>query len=128
PSIFKNFPRETAGDIVGAIFPKYFLLGYVSSVLMLATLLAIGRANLSAIRAPLIILALMTALAFVSGIVVGTKAHAIKEEIRQTTDAGKKEELAKSFKKIHGISMVINLVIIILAFVYIAYIPGVLRV
>ncbi len=128
PSIFKNFPRETAGDIVGSIFPKYFLMGYVSSVLMLATLLAIGRANLSAIRAPLIILALMTALTFVSGMIVGAKAHAIKEEIHQTTDAGKKEELTKSFKKIHGLSMVINLTIIILAFVYIAYIPGVLRV
>ena len=38
PCIFKALPRETAGDVVGEIFPKYWLVGYICSIAALLTL------------------------------------------------------------------------------------------
>jgi len=38
PGIFKALPRETAGDVVGEIFPKYWLIGYICSIAALLTL------------------------------------------------------------------------------------------
>ena len=126
PAVFRAFPRETAGEVVGALFPKYFLVGYVSSLVMLATLAALWRGNFSAVRAPLAILALMAALAFISGMGIGARAHALKAEIR-TADTVQKEELQKAFKRIHGLSMALNLALIVLALVYLGYLPAVMR-
>ncbi|MCK5237718.1 MAG: DUF4149 domain-containing protein, partial [Deltaproteobacteria bacterium] len=38
PSIFKVLPRESAGDVVGSIFPKYWLLGYLCGALSILSL------------------------------------------------------------------------------------------
>ncbi len=127
PSIFKAFPRETAGDIVGAIFPKYFFIGYVCSLGLVGTFFILWKAQLTSVRAPFAILILMVALTLISGMGVGAKAREIKAEIRQTTDVVQKEALSVSFKKIHGISMILNLTLILLSLVYLAYLPTLLR-
>ncbi len=49
-------------------------------------------------------------------------------EIKNTSDEVQKEKLAKSFRKIHGISMVLNLILIICGLVYLAFIPAIIRV
>jgi uncharacterized membrane protein len=38
PTIFKSFNRDTAGGIVGALFPGYFKWGLVCGVVALATI------------------------------------------------------------------------------------------
>jgi len=127
PSIFQSFSKETAGEVVGVLFPKYFRMGYYSSSLMLVTLLIMRRDSLHLLRAPLVILVLMTALTLVSGVVVGSRARIIKEEIIETRDQGKQDALKKKFKKIHAVSVIINLTIILLSLVYLAYLPLLLR-
>ncbi|HLC18716.1 MAG TPA: DUF4149 domain-containing protein [Thermodesulfobacteriota bacterium] len=114
PSIFKVLPREAAGDVVGDIFPKYWAVGYVSSVLALATLVMISlmEKNFPAVR--VLILSVMTAVTFYSGLSVGTKARAIKAEMRAAEETSAKEELGKGFKKVHAISSALNVVIIVL--------------
>ncbi len=123
PSIFSILPKETAGDVVGDIFPKYFLIGYISSLLLLGTLLWLGRGQLKAVIAPLLIIAVMTCLTFYSGLIIGSKARSIKQEIRQTSEETKKEVLRKAFKKIHGVSMMLNASAIILSLIYLAFLP-----
>jgi uncharacterized membrane protein len=123
PSIFKILPKTTAGDLVGDIFPKYYLIGYIASLILLGTLIWLGQRNFKPIAVPLIIMAIMTGLTYYSGMVVGAKARAIKTELHETQDEVKKEKLAKSFKKIHGISMMLNVSIIALSIVYLAFIP-----
>jgi uncharacterized membrane protein len=127
PSIFKVLPRTTAGDLVGDIFPKYYLIGYVASLILIGTLIWLGQKNFKPIAVPLIIMALMTGLTYYSGMVVGTKARAIKTEIHETRDEVKKEDLTRAFKKIHGISMMINVSIIVLSIVYLAFIPAIYK-
>ena len=127
PSIFSILPKETAGDVVGDIFPKYFLIGYISSLLLLGTLLWLGRGQLKTVIAPLSIIAVMTCITFYSGLIVGTKARSIKQQIRQTSEETKKEDLRKAFKKVHGVSMMLNVSVIILSLIYVAFIAKILR-
>lgn len=126
PSIFKVLPREKAGDVVGDIFPKYYFLGYIASMILLGTLYKLGHGEFKAV-APLIIMAIMTCLTFYAGLIIGTKARKIKAEIRKTTDNAKKEELRISFKKTHSVSMILNVAIIGLSIVYLMFVPFILR-
>tara|TARA_B100000315_G_scaffold115333_1_gene105873 strand:+ start:2724 stop:3188 length:465 start_codon:yes stop_codon:yes gene_type:complete len=127
PSIFSILPKEKAGDVVGDIFPKYFLIGYISSLLLLGTLLWLGRGQFKTVLAPLSIIVIMTCLTFYSGLIIGSKARNIKQEIRQTPEETKKEDLRKDFKKIHGVSMMLNISVIILSLAYLTFIPKILR-
>ncbi len=125
PAIFKELPRDVAGVAVGGIFPKYWLMGYVCPLLLLGTLFYIARGNVGAFRVQIGILAVATALSFASGMVVGVKAHAIKVQMDAEQDAVKKEELHQEFRKMHGVSAVMNLTVILLMAGYVWYIPPV---
>ena len=74
PSIFKVLPRELAGELVGVIFPKYWMVGYAAGALSLLSIIAISLIEKSFPTAVLSLVALMTALTFYSGLVVGAKA------------------------------------------------------
>ncbi len=126
PSIFKILPKEEAGDVVGNIFPKYYFIGYVASLVLIGTLYKLGQGRF-VIAAPMIILVIMTGLTYYSGLVVGAKVRKMKAEIRQTSDEAQKEELGKSFKKTHSFSMILNVSIIGLSIVYLAFVPIILR-
>ena len=117
PSIFKVLPREAAGAVVGDIFPKYWAVGYVAGALSLITLIIISYAEKGFPAARILILAVMTATTFYSGLSVGARAREIKAEIRVTEEAGKKEALRKDFLKVHFISSVLNIVVIALGLV-----------
>lgn len=127
PAAFKVLERQTAGDFVGAVFPKYFFMGYVASVVLLITLYLIGKNNLAVIRIPIIIMALLTGLSFVHGMVIGPEARAIKAEYRNLAEGPKKTALKKSFGMIHGVSAGLNLLIVLLCLVYLGYIPTILK-
>ncbi|VAX15696.1 hypothetical protein MNBD_NITROSPINAE01-100 [hydrothermal vent metagenome] len=117
PAIFKTLDRQTAGDVVGAIFPKYFMLGQICSVTALVTLALVGLSTgfQSSVKIGIILLLVMGGIAAYSGMVNGPQARAVKEDIRAETDATKKAELKKKFGKLHGISMVLNIATLLLA-------------
>lgn len=118
PAIFKVLPRETAGDVVGEIFPKYWILGYAGSVTALTTLLLSSFYEKAYAWASITLLVLMTCLSFYTGIVVGNKAREVKAQIRnasgQSQNEAQKEELAKRFKSLHRQSAILNGAIILL--------------
>lgn len=111
PSIFKVLPRELAGDLVGALFPKYWMIGYAAGVLSLLSIIAISLIEKTFPTAVLSLVALMTALTFYSGLVVGARAMTMSAEIRSIQDPVKKEEMRAGFKKVHAKSAAINLAI-----------------
>lgn len=114
PSIFKALPRETAGDVVGEIFPKYWMIGYICSITALATILIVSSHERTYAWVRIGLLILMTGLAFYSGLIVGSKAREVKAEIRTTQDESKKEELKSQFKILHRNSAILNGIILIL--------------
>ncbi len=115
PSIFKTLPKETAGDVVGSIFPKYWITGYVASVLATATLIAISSARMAWPGWRLPILIAMTVITFYSGLVVGVKARSIKAKIREGSDD--RETLKHDFRKVHAVSAVLNITVIALGLI-----------
>ena len=117
PSIFNVLGRELAGDVVGDILPKYWLIGYVCSTTALASLIYLWRYGKSGFTARIILLAVMMVSTFYTGLCIGSNAAEIKAQMRTTEDAGKKEELRNRFSKIHRRSMVMNVIILILGIV-----------
>lgn len=111
PSIFKVLPRELASDLVGDLFPKYWMIGYAAGVLSLLSLIAISLIEKAFPAARISLVALMTAMTFYSGLIVGEKARMMSAEIRNIQDPVKKEEMRARFKKIHAESAAINLAV-----------------
>lgn len=119
PAIFKVLPRETAGDVVGEIFPKYWILGYVCSLLSITSLLLISKIEGHFQLAATGILVVMTILTFYTGLVVGGKARQIKQEIRAAAEGTEKAALRKEFGSLHFRSVILNGIILILGVVYV---------
>ncbi len=118
PAVFKNFERQMAGDIVGLVFPKYFMLGMICAVIALATLVMLGSkvGFVPHIKVGIILLCLMGGLVTSQGLVFGPKARQLKTDIRAMEDDTKKQVLRKKFGKLHGASVVINVLTLFLGF------------
>lgn len=119
PSIFKVLPRESAGDVMGSIFPKYWIIGYVTSLSALGSTLLISRTLGFYPGERLIILIIMTVLSFFSGLVVGRRARVIKAKMKAAGEGELKAGLRKSFGKVHAVSAIINLTILVLGIILI---------
>lgn len=126
PSVFQTLDRKTAGDVVGAIFPKYYALGYVLSLVSLTTLGYLGyKAGFSQpVKTGLVILAVMAGISFYSGLVTAPKVNAVKYQMRAETDESKVETLRKQFGKLHGISMIQNVAVLVLGLVLLYFTIG----
>ena len=112
PSIFKVLPRELAGQVIGDIFSKYWMIGYVAGLLSLSSLLGISFIENSFPAALIILLTVMTGITFYSGLAVAPVAHRLKVEIHSEVEPAKKEALEKGFRRVHARSAVLNLVVI----------------
>lgn len=119
PAIFKVLPRETAGDVVGEIFPKYWMMGYICGVSALATILLMSMMERSYPWIRIGLLTLMCGLSFYSGMIVGAKAVAVKADIRKADDPSKKEILRAEFRTIHKESTILNAMILLLGVIVI---------
>lgn len=119
PSIFKTLDRQTAGDVVGAIFPKYFLIWQVCAVLGVLTLFYIGVKTgfSSSVKAGLLTLVLMGGVTAYSSLVNAPQARDVKYQMRTETDDAAKEALRKKFGRLHGISMALNILTLVMGLV-----------
>lgn len=118
PSIFKVLPRNLAGDVVSDIFNKYYYVSYICGVIALITAYIsinkgyIEKNSLNLLGAVLIII--MLGMSVVSGTYLRNKVADVKQEIRQTEKTSDKfEVLNKNFRKLHGISAGINILVFI---------------
>src|SRR6185295_6484946 len=114
PSIFKLLPREQAGQVVGDIFPKYHLLGYVSCVIALACLFGLRQFGaVQPIRTAMIVLVLMGGIQVTMGTIMGPTVIAARDAVKATPAGPERERLEKKFRGLHGVSMILNLVLLI---------------
>ncbi len=120
PAIFKTLSRENAGLVVGRIFPRYWILGYLTSATCLGSLVYISYTQKVFPRERLILLVVMTIITFYSGLSVGKKARAVKAAMRAAEAGEGRKALEKRFKKIHALSAVLNLVVFVIG-VFLVY-------
>lgn len=103
PAIFRLLDRQKAGEVVGAIFPKYYGIGYICSVLAAATLIMSPRGMEGP---PLIFLTIMAACTFYAGLVVNPQARNLKQQMQEQPE--NREALETQFKSLHGWSVRLN--------------------
>ncbi len=119
PSIFKILPRETAGNVVSDIFPKYYLVAYVCGLVALTSsllLLFIGNHKITGIHGIRTLgLLIMLGLALYAGQVVRPQAVEVRIEMRSAGEnSSNYPQLRKNFSNLHMRSAILNSVIFIM--------------
>ncbi len=102
PVVFKTLEREKAGEVVGIIFPRYYMIGYVCGVLVLIALLLNGSAGLKWCAWGIMMVGTACA-----GLVVNPKAKTLKEQLKVSPEA-EKPALEVRFKTLHSLSVKLN--------------------
>lgn len=102
--------RDQAGDIAEHTLKKYFLWGtvVVGAALLLSLLLAFTTGRPRWYQSALVLLIVLILIIF-TGFVWTPKVHKVRMERRSNPSV----ELDKRFGKMHGISMVLNLLAIV---------------
>ena len=114
PIIFRSYGWDMAGEIVGKLFPGYFLYNLVlaAAALVLYFLLSGDR---SAFMSRLSLVLLSTAL--IINMYIVFKLHPEAVRIKQAVTSFEKESLdspaRKEFRRVHGVSAVLNLILIV---------------
>jgi Domain of unknown function (DUF4149) len=110
PILFRTQPRDLAGTIVGVLFPGYFRWGVgCGGVALLCLLILRDNSFLPA----LLILLLMLAATLFQALFIEPKAKGLKLRIGSFENTTKDHPLRKEFSKLHGISAVCNLAVLV---------------
>lgn len=113
PAIFNSYNRDMAGEIVGRLFPGYFLYNLVLSLLALVLFL-IPWSDIARRRFRLSLFCLV--IAVIINIFVSFKLHPdikeIKKEIHSFETLSSDDPLRMKFRRLHGISAILNLLLL----------------
>lgn len=115
PSIFKAFSREKAGEVVGAIFPGYFLFNFlITSFALVFFIILFGRIEESTTISKIILIG-SVCISALHKFKLHPTIKRIKEEIK-AIDSNKtsvvKSELKKKFGKMHFTSFALNVILL----------------
>lgn len=108
PAVFRLLDRKQAGEVVGAIFPKYYAIGYTCSVVAVVTLM-LKPPQVPA--PPLLFLAVMAACTFYAGLVINPQARAMKQQMLEQPESN--EALEQQFRSLHGWSVRLNATVLV---------------
>lgn len=133
PILFKGLPRDLFGQVQSKLFPPYYLISYICGATMVVTyhLLHPLKNYVPQDCVRITALCLMLLFSLVQGLWIGPKVGALRlerqtaEEAYQRTNSPADQEraaaLSKEFGKAHGISSLVNLLVLIGGFVYLVY-------
>ncbi len=113
PVIFKSFGRDLAGDIVGKLFPGYFLYTLILSALAFIVFFTVAG-DQSKLSARLSFILLVIALVINS--YVAFKLHPDTVRVKQQITSFEREspdmQARKQFARLHAISASLNLLLL----------------
>jgi hypothetical protein len=112
PIIFKSYSKAMAGEIVGHLFGWYFKYNLILTTVALVLFFFIRPSIRWLSYLSALVLVLSFILNIVSVTVIHPKAKKIKQEINSSDSEIDVQEARKAFARVHGISMVVNLIII----------------
>lgn len=113
PVIFSQVPKEIGGQLLSALFPRYYLMGYVcGGVLLLMTLLeALWVRHLPLVR--ILLLSGMLGLTLYAGMNLRPKIHQLKIEMRSVEEESPRGvELKAKFSRAHRQSVILNMLVL----------------
>ena len=114
PVIFRTQTRDSAGKIVGALFPVYFRFCLGITIVVLVARAASGRAFTGARQLAGTALVVFC-LAIVSYHTFGLapRMATVRETVVSVEAAPKEDPARREFSRLHGLSMTLNLVVIV---------------
>ncbi len=113
PAVFRSFDRDTAGGIVGHLFPGYFYYNLVlaAAALVLFFLVSgdrtamVHRLSLSLLAAALVVNVFIV-------FKIHPEAMRIKQEVSSFEREAPDSPARKKFRRLHGVSAALNLFLI----------------
>ncbi len=121
PIIFKVYGRDAAGAIVGTMMPAYFRYGVALLVVALAARLLAGEAGPGLRR--VVGTALLATALFVSALhafVLLPQIESVKKSVASFETTPKDDPGRRAFSRLHGVSMALNLLLVLEGAVLIA--------
>jgi hypothetical protein len=115
PPIFKTFSKERAGEIVGAIFPGYFLFNFIVTLSALVIFLILFGWRGQGSFASEIILVCSVFISMLHQFKIHPAIKKIKEEIRTFSEEEAvipESSLKKQFGKMHFVSFTLNFLLL----------------
>jgi len=112
PVIFRSLGRDIAGEVVGKLFPGYFLYTFLLSILALILFLVSQPSPSKSAHTWSL---LLIALAIIINLFVSFKLHPeikmIKQEI-PSFETAQDSPIRKRFRQLHGVSATLNLILL----------------
>ena len=113
PEIFRSYGRDAAGEIVGKLFPGYFVFALVLSALALLALpFCKSLFGQTSYRWSLV----LAVIAVVINVFVYFKLHpeisSVKQEIHSFQSLTEDSPARKTFRKLHAVSATLNLILL----------------
>ncbi|MDA8098615.1 MAG: DUF4149 domain-containing protein [Nitrospiraceae bacterium] len=113
PAIFRSYSRDRAGEIVGTLFPGYFLtLLVLSGLAILFFLLKGGGFQNASSRASLILLILALAMNCYVFFKLHPDALRIKQQVVSFEKEAPDSPARSAFRRVHATSAVLNLLVL----------------
>lgn len=117
PALFGSLPREMAGRAVSAIFPRYYLVGWVGGTLSLFAALGLGlRAGAwpRALVAEIVLILLMLGLSLFAGQVILPQAYALRLSLPGLEGTPGHDVAKARFDRLHRRSVLLNGAVLLL--------------
>ena len=115
PVIFKSFGRDAAGEIVGKLFPVYSPYNLVISLFTLIFLFLLQSVTTrSGYKVSLILIGIAVIINVFLIFKLHPEVRKVKAEIHsvETTSADEDSPAMKKFRQLHGVSIVLNLILL----------------
>jgi len=113
PVIFRSYPRDTAGEIVGKLFPAYFSYNLiVATVALILFLVLVSDRSSRAYRLSFILLIAALLINFFIKFKLHPEAVAAKQKIASFESVSPHSPERKKFARLHGVSAALNLVLL----------------
>jgi hypothetical protein len=114
PVIFRTHGRDAAGKIVGSIFPAYFRYGLVLASLALLARIVAGEAFHDARQwVGTLLIATAIVLTGYQAFGLAPRMERVKHSVASFETAPPDDPARKEFSRLHGISMVVNLLVLL---------------
>jgi len=113
PAIFRSYNRDMAGEIVGKLFPGYFLfcLAVSAAALLLVFLLGADQTSRS-FRVSLFLLAAAVIINATVLFSLHPKAVQVKQQVASFEKTAPDSPARREFRKLHGISAALNILLL----------------
>lgn len=125
-TVFGSLARPDAGKVISAIFPRYYMIGYVTGAigLVIAIYFTVARDTRLWWSGAAIALGIALGMTLYAGVVVLPRVHAIRGV---TEEANPNPELKAEFDRLHQLSVRLNGAVLILNLAALAATVGALN-